>query len=71
MKIYKLNMIIWDYWFTCDKDGYKHDEKFFTTKEKAEKWIEEHKTFCNNISDEIATKEYQMPKYEIEEIEVE
>ena len=71
MKIYRLTATIWDYWFTPYNSGYKGIEKFYTTREKAEKWIEEHSTFCYGYNTNVAKEDYQFPKFEIEEIKVE
>ena len=71
MKIYKVCATFYNYWYCVDRDGYKGEEKFFTTKEKAEKWIKEHATFCYGYDTNIAQYDYQMPEFKIEEIEVE
>lgn len=71
MKIYKLVATIYDHFYDIDRDGWIKEEKFFTTKEKALKWQEENKDFCYGFEDNKAKKEWQMPYFEIEEIEVE
>ena len=71
MKIYRVWATFYDYWYCIDRDGRKGEEKFFTTKEKAEKWIEEHATFCYGYDNNVAKCDYQMPEFKIEEIEVE
>lgn len=73
MKIYKLTIFAYDYWYSCDRDGFQTVEKFFSTKEKAEQWIAENPKYIyrgfGNVTE--AQSEYQMPQFEIEEIEVE
>ena len=72
MTIYKLNINIYTYWLTCDRGGFEKEEKYFSTKEKAEHWIKEHNTKMygfNGTLEEI-DKEYKKPTFEIEEIEV-
>lgn len=73
MKIYRVKATIWDYWYDCDRDGYQHEEKFFSTQAKAEAWCEENKNFCYAYKGNEAdpAKPWQKPKFEIEEIEVE
>ena len=74
MTIYKLNIWAYNYWKTCDNDGFEHIEKFFTTKEKAEQWIKDHPKYIYKGFNEQQTEaknDYQMPKFEIKEIMVE
>lgn len=73
MKIYKLTIIAYDYWYSCDRDGFQTVEKFFSTKEKAEKWIAENPKYiyCGFNGKTEAEREYQMPKFTITEVEVE
>ena len=46
--------------------------KYFSTREKAEAWIEEKKNFCYGYDGNEAdpTKPWEKPKFEIEEVEV-
>lgn len=72
MKIFRVKASIYNYWWSCDKDGFSEKEKFFTSKEKAEKWIDDHKDFIYGPDGPAkATKGYQMPSFKIEKIEVE
>ena len=71
MKIYKLNALIFDYWYDMDRSGYQKEEHYFSSREKAEAWAEAHKNFCYGFSGNEAVKSYEFPKFEIEEIEVE
>ena len=71
MKIYKLTMTVYDYWYEMDRDGYRKEERFFSSREKAEAWAEAHKTFCYGFNGNEAVKSYELPKFKIEEIEVE
>ena len=70
MKIYKLTATIFDFWYEMDRSGYQEEEYFFTSKEKAEKWAEEHKTFAYAREGNEAKKSYEMPSFKIEEVEV-
>jgi len=74
MTIYRVKAKVWDYWFTCDRDGFVEIEKFFSTKEKAEKWIAENPKIIYRgfEKQKEAEKDYQMPVFkEIEKIEIE
>lgn len=75
MKIYKLIIHAYDYWYDMDRDGFVKVEKFFTTKDKAEVWKSNHPKFIYNgfnAEHTEAKKDYEMPKFEeIQEIEVE
>lgn len=70
MKIYKLNISVYDYWKTSDCGGFVHEEKYFLNKEGAEKWAAEHPKYAHAFGSKEARNEYEMPKYEIEKIEV-
>lgn len=70
MKIYKVIACIYDYWFSMDRGGTQVEEYFFTTEDKAKKWIDEHKTFCYGFDSHEAKKPYEMPEFTIKEIEV-
>lgn len=70
MKIYKVIAYIYDYWYDMDRDGTRVEEYFFSTKEKANKWIEDHKTFAYAFEGFEAKKPYEMPRFKIEEVEV-
>ena len=71
MKIYRLKMLVYNYWYTCDREGFQEEEKLFSTKEKALRWIDEHPRYAHTFNGVEAEKERQLPKFEIEEIEVE
>lgn len=71
MKAYKLNITVYDFWYDMDRDGWNHEEKFFSSKEKVEKWIAEHSRYAHERDSEIAKNDWHLPKYEIEEIEIE
>ena len=74
MKFYKLTITAYDYWFTCDRDGFATITKYFTTKEKAEEWIAKNPKYIYRGFDDNQTeaeKDYQMPTFRIEEIEAE
>lgn len=72
MKIYKVHAMFYDYWYSPYEEGHRCEEKFFTTKEKAKKWIKEHATFCYGYGGtNVAEYDYQMPEFKIVEIEVE
>lgn len=71
MTIYKVTATVYDYFYTMDRDGYKKEEKFFLEREKAEEWIKTHKTYAHKPNGEPANKKWEMPKFEIKEIEVE
>lgn len=70
MKIYKLIARIYDYWYDMDRDGFREEEYFFSSKEKAERWAEDHKRFAYAYEGNEAKKDYEMPSFKIEEIEV-
>ena len=70
MTIYMVMATIYDYWFECDRDGYVHEVKYFTTREKAEAWVEENKNFCYGYDSNEAKKAYEKPTFKIEEVEV-
>ena len=70
MKIYKVIACFYDFWFSMDRGGIKVEEHYFTTEEKAKKWIDEHKTFCYGRYDHEAKKSYEMPEFSTKEIEV-
>ena len=73
MKIYKLIIVAYDYWFKCDKDGFVTIEKFFANKVDAEKWIAENPNYIYRGFDKeqtTATKKWQMPNFQIVEVEV-
>ena len=74
MTIYRLTINAFDYWYSPYNSGVKRIEKFFTTKEKAEKWINEHPKYiyCGfNKEHTEAKNEQEMPTFEIDEIIVE
>jgi len=74
MKIYKLIITAYDFWFACDRDGFTTVTKYFTTKEKAEAWIANNPKYIYRAFDDNqteATEDYQMPTFRVEEIEVE
>ena len=68
----KVTVTAYDYWYSCDRSGWRKIERFFTTKEKAEAWIEAHKdmTYASFKGENKAKDEYEMPKFKTEEIEV-
>lgn len=73
MKIYKLNITAYDYWYSCERSGFVTVSRYFSTKEKAENWIVKnpkyiYRGFKNQTE---AEEEREMPKFEIVEIEVE
>jgi hypothetical protein len=69
--IYKVTATIYDYWYDIDRDGYTTLEKFFSSNEKAEKWIADNSKLMHGFNSNIAEKDYQMPKFKIDTIEVE
>lgn len=74
MKIYRLEITAYDYYYKCDKDGFVTIEKFYTDKAKAEKWIADNPAYIYRGFDEnevTANKKWKMPKFNITEIEVE
>lgn len=73
MTIYKLTIKAYDYWYTSDRDGFQIIKKFFLTKEKAEQWTVENSKYiyCGFNGATEAEKDYQMPKFKIEAVEVE
>ena len=74
MKIYKVEIRAYDYWYTTDRDGYRTVEKFFTTKEKANEWIAKNPKYIYqgfNAEHTEAQKDYEMPTFKVIEIEVE
>lgn len=74
MKIYKLAIKAYDYWFTCDRDGFGTVNKYFTTKEKAEAWIAKNPKYIYRGFDKNQTEakdDYEMPTFTITEINVE
>ena len=75
MTIYKLNITVFDYWYTEDRSGWAEEEKYFTTKEKAENWVATHPRYAHDYDKNGCTNEavddYHLPKFEIKEIEVE
>jgi hypothetical protein len=74
MTIYKVTINAYDYWYACDRDGFKQVEKYFTTKEKAQAWIDQNPRYIfrgfNNEQTE-AKESYQMPTFTITAITVE
>ena len=74
MKIYRLEIVAYDYYYKCDQDGFVTIEKFYTDKAKAEKWIADNPNYIYRGFDKNqteATKKWMMPKFNITEIEVE
>lgn len=70
MKVYRVNMRVYNLYYTCDRGGFDTIEKFFSTKEKAEQWIKENSKYALGFENNKAPSEYEMPKFKIEEIEV-
>ena len=66
MKVYRVYMRVYNLYYTCDRGGFDTIEMFFSTREKAEKWIEENSKYENNE----APSAYEMPKFRIEEVGV-
>ncbi len=74
MKIYKLEITAYDYYYKCDKDGFVTIDKYFTTMEKAEKWMADNPAYIYrgfDKNDTTADKKWKMPKFKVVEIEVE
>lgn len=73
MRIYKVTIKAFDYWYTCDRSDFRTVEKFFSTKEKAEAWIAENPKYiyCGGEGQTEAQDEYEMPTFKIDEVEVE
>lgn len=73
MKAYKLTINAYDYWKNCDCGGYVTEEKYFTTKEKAEAWVAENPTYAhrNFNGGHTADNEYELPTFKITEIVIE
>ena len=74
MKMYKMTITAYDYWYGCDRDGFVTVEKYFTTKEKAEAWKAKNPNYIFrgfNKDQTEAEDDYQKPTFKIEEIEVE
>lgn len=69
MKAYKLN--IWVYNFrNGGYNPFENEEKFFLKREDAEKWAKENPTYAHEEGKDTTEKEYRMPMFEIEEIEI-
>ena len=74
MKIYKVEIKAYDYWYTTDRSGFRTVEKFFTTEEKANIWITKNPKYIYrgfNKEQTEAQEDYEMPTFKIIEIEVE
>ena len=74
MIIYCVIIMAYDYWKTCDRDGFVEMRKYFTTEQKAKDWIKANPRYIwrgYNIDQTEAEKDYQMPTFNIVEITVE
>ena len=74
MTIYHLTIKAYDYWYTCDHDGFVTVDKYFTTKEKAKEWMKNNSRYILrgfNAEQTEAEKGYQMPTFCLTEITVE
>ena len=73
MKIYFAQIKVWEFWHTEYNSGFSPRSKYFTTKEKAEKWLNTYKDKWINANNELVPieKNYQKPTdATIQEIEV-
>jgi len=75
MKLYKISMLAYDYWYNMDGEGFTYEEKYFCNKNNALIWIKENPNYIYRGFDEKHTQaehEYQKPKnIQIIEIETE
>lgn len=64
--VYVLQVELYDYWYDYNGSGFISMFKYFTTKEKAEAWIETHKNIIYRGYDKnqtTANSKEEMPKF--------
>lgn len=69
----KLTITAYDYWKSCDRDGFVTVEKYFSTPEKAKEWMEKHPNYIfRGINSEHteARRSYEKPTFSMTEIVV-
>lgn len=71
MKVYKVEAKVFDYYYDIDRSGFVKEEKYFSTKEKAEEWMKNNAKYAHGFEGREAQDKYEMPKFELIEIEVE